>query len=575
MRNAEISNIFRNMANLLEIKGENPFRIRAYRKAADSIDATFRDLSTLSSEELLKIPGIGKDLSGKIKEYLAKGSIAAYEELKLEVPESLVRLFDVPGLGPKTISLLYNKYKIRDIDQLEEFARSHKLTSVPGIKDKTEQNIIKGIEMLKRYSSRYPIGKILPVANEMMAYLKDNSPVKKLSLAGSLRRWRETVKDIDIIATAADHAAVMKAFTQMPDVTRILVKGPTKSSVLLNGEIQVDIRVVAEESYGSAMAYFTGSAAHNVRLREIASKAGLKINEYGIFMEKGSKKIGGKKEEDIYNVLGLQFVPPELREDTGEIEAAASGSLPDLITPADIRGDLHLHSNWSDGTEELIKLASTAAGRGYEYIAITDHSKGLGVARGLNVERVLQQKRKIDAINKRLKGLRLLSGIEVNIKSDGSLDLDNSVLSQLDVVVASIHTGFRQSGEKLTQRIVAAMGNPYVSVIAHPTGRLIGEREPYELDIERMLETASETGTAIEINAYPMRLDLADSYVRAAKNRRVRMVINSDAHNSSQLEYISYGVSVARRGWLEKNDVLNSHGIKKLMNILKNKTKRI
>lgn len=574
MKNAEISIIFNNIADLLEIKGENPFRIRAYRKAAFAIDSLSKDVAGMTTEELQKIPGIGKDLSAKIEEFCRTGAVEAYEKLKTDTPESLIGLFAVPGLGPKTVSLLYNKFKIKDIDQLEQLAREHKLAGIPGIKEKTEANILKGIELRKRFSARHPIGRIMPLADEIIAHLAEQSPVNKISLAGSLRRWKESVQDIDIIATSKDHEAVMKTFAKMPAVTRVLMKGPTKSSVLLKEGIQVDIRVVSEDSYGAALAYFTGSKAHNIRLREIASKAGMKINEYGIFREKDDKKLGGKDEKDIYTVLGLQFVPPELREDTGEIEASASGSLPKLIALSDIKGDLHIHSNWSDGTEKLETLAETAKTRGYEYIAVTDHSRGLGVARGLDEERLLEQKQKIDAINKKLKGTKILSGVEVNIKSDGSLDCDEAVLRQLDIVVASVHSGFRQAGDKITKRMISAMENPYVSVIAHPTGRLIGEREAYELDMERVLEAAAKTGTAVEINAYPMRLDLSDSYVRAAKAKKVSLVISTDAHNSGQFDFMNYGVAVARRGWLEKKDVLNTMGAGKLFREMKRKGER-
>ncbi len=574
MKNAGISNIFNNIADLLEIKGENPFRIRAYRKAAFAIESLSKDVAGMTQEELQEIPGIGKDLSAKIEEFCRTGAVEAYENLKTDMPESLIDLFAVPGLGPKTVSLLYNKFKVKDIDQLEQLARGHKLAGIPGIKEKTEANILKGIELRKRFSTRHPIGRIMPLADEIIAHLAEQSPVNRISLAGSLRRWKESVQDIDIIATSKDPEAVMKTFAKMPAVTRVIMKGPTKSSVLLKEGIQVDIRVVSEDSYGAALAYFTGSKAHNIRLREIASKAGMKINEYGIFREKDDKKLGGKDEKDVYTVLGLQFVPPELREDTGEIEAAASGSLPELIALSDIKGDLHIHSNWSDGSEKLETLAETAKTKGYEYIAVTDHSKGLGVARGLDEKRLLEQKQKIDAINRKLKGTKILSGVEVNIKSDGSLDCDEAVLRQLDVVVASVHSGFRQAGDKITKRMISAMENPYVSVIAHPTGRLIGEREAYELDMEKVLEAAAKTGTAVEINAYPMRLDLSDSHVKAAKAKKVSLVISTDAHNSGQFEFMNYGVAVARRGWLEKEDVLNTLGAGRLFTAMKQKGRR-
>ena len=573
MKNLDISDIFNKMADLLEIKGENPFRIRAYRKAAFNIESLGKDVALLSKEELMKIPGIGGDLAGKIEEYVGTGRIESYEQLKGEVPESLVTLLSVPGLGPKTVSLLYSRYRVKDIEELEKLAREHKLLGLPGIREKTETNILKGIDMIRRSSSRYPIGKVLPIVKDILGYLSGRAPVERLDVAGSIRRWKETIGDIDILSTSGDPEAVMKAFTHIPDIKEVLMKGPTKSSVVLKEGLQVDIRVVDEDSYGAALAYFTGSKAHNIRLREIAVKAGLKLNEYGIFRERDNRKIGGRTEEEIYEILGLQFVPPELREDTGEVEAAAVRSLPALVELGDIKGDLHVHSNWSDGNIPLEDLAGIPLAKGYEYIAVTDHSKGLGVARGLNEERVVEQKKKIDSMNKKLRGFRLLSGIEINIKSDGSLDFDEEILKDFDIVVASVHSGFKQPGEQITKRILAAMKNPYVSIIAHPSGRLIGERDAYEVDMEEVLDGASKTGTALEINAYPLRLDLTEPYIRLAKAKDVPLAISTDSHNSGQFDNMVFGVSLARRGWLGKKNVLNTCGLKALLARLKNKRK--
>ena len=571
MKNQDISNIFNKMADLLEIRGENPFRIRAYRKAAFNIESLGKDVALLSKEELMKIPGIGGDLAGKIEEYILTGRIQAYEQLKREVPESLVTLLNVPGLGPKTVSLLYSRYHVKDIDELERLARGHELIKVPGIGDKTETSILKGIEMLRRVSSRHPIGKVLPIVNEILGYLSGHAPVGRLNVAGSIRRWKETVGDIDILSTSKDPGAVMGVFTRMPDVKEVLMKGPTKSSVVLEGGLQVDIRVVDEDSYGAALAYFTGSKAHNIRLREIAVKAGLKLNEYGLFREKDDRKIGGGTEEEIYEILKLQFVPPELREDTGEVEAAAARSLPQLIELKDIKGDLHVHSDWSDGNMKLEDLAAVPIGKGYRYIAVTDHSKGLGVARGLHEERVVEQKKRIDALNKKLRGFRLLAGIEINIKSDGGLDFDEEILKGFDIVVASVHSGFKQSKEQITKRILTAMKNPYVSVIGHPSGRLIGERDAYEVDMDAVLDAAAKTGTAIEVNAYPLRLDLPEPYIRPAKSKGVSLAISTDSHTSGQFDNMVFGVSLARRGWLEKKDVLNTLGLDKLLARIKKK----
>jgi len=572
MKNQEIAKIFNDIADILEIKGENPFRIRAYRRAAQNIEGLTKDVSEIPKEELMEVPGIGKDLAGKIEEYIKTGMMQAYEDLKKEVPEGLSQLLSVPSLGPKTAKLLFEKLNVRDIETLERFAREHRLISLPGIREKTEENILRGIEMLKRGKERQPLGRILPLANDILEHLKKRAPVKRLSIAGSIRRWKDTIKDIDILATSGNPKEVMKTFVHLPHVREILMQGPTKSSVVIQEGVQVDLRVVEEDSFGAALAYFTGSKAHNIRLREMAVRLGLKINEYGIFREKDDKKLGGKEEEDVYKILGLPYVPPELREDTGEIEAALARRLPKLVELKDIRGDFHVHSKWSDGSHDFEELVGEARKRGYEYIAITDHSKGLGIARGLTAERLMEEKKKIDALNKKLKDFRLLSGIEVDVRSGGQLDLSDEVLKKLDVVIASIHSGFKQSREQITKRLVSAMKNPYVSIIAHPTGRLIGERDSYDVDMEEFLKVAKETGKAIEINAYPLRLDLNDVYARMAKEKGIPLALGTDTHVINHFEYMSYGVSIARRGWLEKDDILNTLSYDSLRKVFKNKS---
>jgi len=569
MKNQEIAKIFNDIAELLEIQGENPFRIRAYRRAALNIESFAKNVTETPRDELMKIPGIGQDLAGKIEEYARTGRIQSYEDLKKEVPEGLGVLLSVPGLGPKTAKLLSDKLKVRNLDDLERLTRGHKLSGLPGIKEKTEENILKGIEMVKRGMERQPLGKVLPIANDILEHLKKKAPVNKISIAGSIRRWKDTIKDIDILATSDGPKAVMNTFVRLPHVKDILMQGPTKSSVIIHEGLQVDLRVVEEDSFGAALAYFTGSKAHNIRLREMAVKAGLKMNEYGIFREEDGKKIGGEKEEDAYRILGLPFIPPELREDTGEIEAALEGRLPNLVLSGDIKGDLHVHTKRSDGSHDFDELIEGAKKMGYEYIAITDHSKGLGIARGLSVERLLEEKKEIEAVNKKLKGFRLLAGVEVDIRSDGHMDFPDEILKQMDIVVASIHSGFRQSREQITKRIISAMKNPYVSVIAHPTGRLIGERDPYEVDMDEVITAARETTTALEINAYPLRLDLNDVHAKMAKGKGVKVVISTDTHVLSQYEYMTYGVSIARRGWLEKRDVLNTMSCNGLLKALK------
>ncbi len=569
MKNQEIARIFNEIADLLEIKGENPFRIRAYRRAAQNIEGLPKSVEETPKEELLKVPGIGQDLAGKIEEYLKTGRMQAHEELKHEIPEGLLALLSVPSLGPKTSKLLYEKLKIKGIDDLERLASEHKLAGLPGIKEKTEENILKGIEMLKRGKERQPLGKVLPIANDILEHLKKKAPVDRIDLAGSLRRWKDTIKDIDILATSDNPKEVMKVFVHLPHVKDVLMQGTTKSTVIIHEDLQVDLRVVEKESYGAAMAYFTGSKEHNIRLREMAMKKGLKINEYGIFREKDNKKVGGEKEEDVYRTLGLPYIPPELREDQGEIEAAQEGKLPKLVALNDIKGDLHVHSKWSDGSHTFDQLVDAARGYGYSYIAITDHSKGLGIARGLTGERLLEQKKEIDAINKKLKGFRIIHGVEVDIRSDGGLDISDDVLKELDIVVASIHSGFKQPKKQLTYRMVSAMKNPYVSIIAHPTGRLIGERDAYDVDMDEIFAIAKKTGTAIEINAYPLRLDINDTYAKRAKGMGIPIVIATDTHVTNQFDYMRYGISIARRGWLEKDDVLNTLAVDKLLKRLK------
>jgi DNA polymerase (family 10) len=569
MKNQEIVKIFNDIADLLEIKGENPFRIRAYRRAALNIESLSTDIASTPKDELMEIPGIGQDLAGKILEYIQTGKMQAYEDLKKEVPEGLSGLLSVPSLGPKTAKLFFEKLQVKDLDDLARLAREHKLIGLPGIKEKTEENIIKGIEMLKRGMERQPLGKVLPVAKDVVGYLETHAPVDQIKIAGSIRRWKDTIKDIDILATSRDPKAVMNAFVHLPHVQDILMHGPTKSSVIIHEGLQVDLRVVEEDSFGAALAYFTGSKAHNIRLREMAVKAGLKINEYGIFREKDDKKLGGKREEDVYRILSLPFIAPELREDLGEIEAAIEGRLPRLIDSSDIRGDLHVHTRRSDGSHDFDELIREAKKRGYAYIAITDHSKGLGIARGLNEERLLEEKAEIEALNKKLKGFRLLAGVEVDIRSDGRMDFTDEILRQMDIVVASIHSGFRQSREQITRRLTSAMRNPCVSIIAHPTGRLIGERDPYDVDMHEVLKVAKETGTAIEINAYPLRLDLNDAYAKMAKEMGIRLAISTDTHITNQFDFMEYGVAIARRGWLEKRDVLNALDYHSLLKALK------
>ncbi len=558
MKNQQIAKIFSEISELLELKGENVFRIRAYRRAAQNMDGLSKDVSTLSQEELESIPGIGKDLAGKIHEFLETGKIAKHEELKREIPGGVLQLLTVPGLGPKKAKMLFEQLKVKSVDGLEAAIRKGKLAGLPGIQKKTEENILKGIELIKKGAERLPLGRALPLAEDIVRRIKDTTPVDNIEVAGSIRRRKDTVKDIDILTTSKQPEAVMDAFVKLPHVTRVLMHGPTKSSVITEEGIQVDLRVVDADSFGAALLYFTGSKQHNIKLREMAVRAGLKISEYGVFKEPGEKRIGGKKEEDVYQALKLPFIPPELREDTGEIEAALAGKLPDLVTLDDIKGDLHVHSNWSDGSHDLDTLVQAAKKKGYSYIAITDHTKGLGVARGLDEKRLAEEIKLIDEANKKLSGFRVLKGTEIDIRSDGRLDLPDDALAGLDIVVASIHSGFKQTQSRITERLISAVRNPCVSVIAHPTGRLIGERDAYAVDMEAVLKEAAKYGVAMEINAYPLRLDLNDLHAKMAKELGVPLVISTDTHITSQFDFMTYGVSIARRGWVEKKDVLNT-----------------
>ncbi len=569
MKNQQIAKIFNEIAELLELKGENVFRIRAYRRAAQNLDGLSKDVSTLTDEDLAAIPGIGKDLIGKIHEYLDKGVVAKHEELKKDIPAGVLDLLRIPGLGPKKAKQFYDTLKIKSVDELEAAIKSGRLDGLPGIQKRTEENILKGIELIKRGTERTPLGRVLPLAEDIVRRVKDGAPVNRIEVAGSIRRMKETVKDIDILTTSNKPADVMDVFVRLPHVNRVLMQGPTKSSIITDEGIQVDLRVVEEDSFGAALQYFTGSKQHNIKLREMAVRKGLKINEYGVFRVPGDKKIGGKLEDDVYKALKLPWIPPELREDQGEIDAALLGKLPDLVALEDIKGDLHVHTNWSDGSHDLDTVVAAAKKKEYAYIAITDHTKGLGVAHGLDERRLADQIDLIDDANRRYAGFKILKGTEIDIRSDGRLDLADEALAGLDIVVASIHSGFKQTGEQITKRILSAIRNPYVSLIAHPTGRLIGERDAYAVDIEAILKEAAKYGVAMEVNAYPLRLDLNDMHIKLAKQYGVPLVISTDMHVTSQLDFMSYGVAVARRGWAESKDVLNALPYGQLMKRLK------
>lgn len=566
MKNFEVAAIFNEIADLLEIKNENPFRIRAYRKAAQNIESLTQDVEEIAKiGTLQEIPGIGKDLAAKIQEIIATGKSKFHEKLKRQIPRIILEMMSIPSIGPKTAKLLYDKFKIKSIDRLEKLARSHKICGLPGIKEKTEENILRGIELFKKGKERMSLGVALPIATEIINKLKLLPEVKKINYAGSLRRMKETIRDIDILVTSTKPKRIMETFVSLPRARQILAHGETKSSILLKDGIQVDVRVVEPECFGAALLYFTGSKAHNIHLRRLANEMGYKISEYGIFKEKAEKKIAGKEEDDIYKILGLAYIPPELREDLGEIEIARKGKLPNLVEPNDILGDFHVHSKWSDGAHSFEELADAARRKGYQYIAITDHTKSLLVAGGLNESKLKREMKEIRKINKKLRGITLLASTEVDILFDGKLDISDEVLAELDIVVAAVHSGFKQGKEQLTKRIINAMKNRYVHIIAHPTGRLIGTRDAYELDFEEIFKVAKDTNTAIEINAFPQRLDLNDINSKRAKELGVALAIGTDAHTIDQMDNMLLGVSVARRGWLEKKNLLNTLPLKTLL----------
>jgi DNA polymerase (family 10) len=565
VKNLEIARAFDLIADLLELKGENPFRIRAYRRAAQNLEGLTEDVETLAAQERLEeIPGIGPDLAGKIAEYLGTGRIDALESLRREVPAGLADLMGVPGVGPKTAKLLHDRLKVTDLGQLETLARAGKLRGLPGIQAKTEQNLLKGIALVRRGQARMPLGRALPLAEEIAHALARVRGVKRVEPAGSVRRRKETVGDLDILVTSTDPARVMDAFVRLPQVADVLERGPTKASVRHREGIQVDLRVVEPATFGAALQYFTGSKQHNIRIREMAVKKRLKISEYGVFREPGGRRIAGATEEEVYAAVGLPWIPPELREDSGEIEAAQSRRLPALVELDDIRGDLHCHTNATDGHHTVEALVAAARERGYAYVLVSDHSRSTRIAGGLTAEEALAHVEKIRAVGRKQRGIAVLAGSECDILPDGSLDYPDEVLAQMDLVVVAVHSRFKQPRAEMTRRICRALENPYVNILAHPTGRLIGEREPYDVDLEQVFAAARRHGKALEINCYPERLDLNDVHARRARELGVLLAINTDTHALDQLDTMRLGVATARRAWVEPAEVINTWPVGKL-----------
>ena len=575
MNNRQVADILYDIADMLEIKGEIIYKSIAYRRAADNILNLGRDINDVWRDGgLREIPGVGEALAKKLDELLGTGRLGYYEGLKEEIPPGVVAMLAIPDVGPKTAKLLYEGLALMSVADVERAAREGKLRNLPGLGVKSEANILAGIEALHRRSDRIPLGTAWPVAREILGALRTGcTALRQATVAGSLRRMKATIGDVDLLVASDEPGAVMDCFVNLPMVEEVALRGSTKTSVILQNGLQVDLRVLEPARYGSLLQYFTGSQAHNVALRELSLDQGLSLSEYGF--KRDGEEILCSDEEIVYGTLGLPWIPPELRENRGEIEAARHGKLPKLIEMSDIKGDLHVHTNWSDGVGSIAEMAEAARARGYQYAVISDHTQSLGVAGGLTPERLRKQRAEINRLNEQFGDFRLLQGAEVEIKADGSLDFPDEVLSELDVVVASIHSGLRQERERITSRLISAMRNPHVDVIGHPLGRILGQREASAVDMDTVLKVAVETGTILEVNAIPDRLDLDDAHIRRAVGMGVRLAVDSDAHNAAGLAAMEYGVAIARRGWAEAKDVANSLSLNKLLQLIHIKQRSI
>lgn len=574
IHNQEIAEIFEEMANLLEIDNANPFRVRAYRTAALFIGNYSHRLDKMVSnkEDLTQLPGIGDDLAKKITTIVKTGQLPALKQLEKRIPKSVIAMLKLKGLGPKRVKILYKNLHIHNLADLLQAGKNHKIRELPGFSEKSESAIVAELEKNTGAEQRYKYADVQAIAEELIDYLKQHHATEQAVIAGSYRRKKDTIGDIDILVTAKQGARVMDHFVKFSKVATILSKGKTRSTIQLTSGLQVDLRVVPAISYGAALLYFTGSKAHNIALRKIALSRHLKINEYGVF--RNEKRIAGKTEQEMYRSIDLPYIEPELREDRGEIRAAQQGQLPTLITLADIRGDLHCHTTATDGRDSIEDMAKAAASLGYVYIAITDHTKHLSVVHGQDSQQVLKQITAIEKCNEKLQKnnykIRILKSAEVDILEDGRLDLPDKVLKQLDLTVCSIHFKFNLSNRKQTARIIRAMHNPYFTILGHPSGRLLNQREAYDINFERVFTTAKELGRFLEINAQPERLDLNDEYCRLAKDMQIKLVISTDAHSADQLNLMPYGINQARRGWIEAKDVLNTYSLTKLLQHIRN-----
>ena len=568
IHNSDVEAIFNRVADLLEIEGANPFRVRAYRNAARTIGGLSRSVADMvqASEDLSELPGIGEDLAGKIDEIVKTGGLEQLQEIEDRTPPGLAELLQVSGLGPKRVQTLREELDVTSLEELERAAQEGRIRQLYGFGKKIETGILEDLERVREGEARTLWMVAEQVAEPLTDYLRAGEGVSQVVVAGSYRRRKETVGDLDILVTADDAVGAIERFVGYEDVVEVVSQGETRSTVILRSGLQVDLRVVAPESFGAALLYFTGSKPHNIHLRRMAMDRGLKINEYGVF--EGQERISGREEQEIYALFDLPLIPPELREDRGEIKAAQDDALPQLVTLDDMRGDLQMHTQSSDGHATLEEMAHAAQDLGYEYIAITDHSAYIAVTQGLDAEGLAEQTDAIDWLNEELEGLVLLKSIEVDILEDGSLDLPDDSLKRLDLTICSVHSKFDLSRAKQTERIIRAMDNPYFCILAHPTGRRIGARAPYDVDMERIMEAALERGCFLEINAYPDRLDLNDVYAKMAKDMGLKLAISTDAHRTDELRYMRYGVGQARRGWLEARDVLNTYALSDLRALL-------
>lgn len=569
VHNADIAAVFDEIADLLEIESANPFRVRAYRNAARTLRDLNQDVAAMIAhgQDVTELPGIGEDLASKIEEIVQTGTAAMLEEHRKKVPATLTNLLKIPGLGPKRVQTLYHKLGIRTLDDLRNAAQDGRVKALQGFGAKTEQHILDQLKARTSEAKRFKLAIATQYAEALIAYLRASPEVEQIVVAGSYRRAKETIGDLDLLVTARSGRPVVERFVSYPEVEEVLAHGTTKASVRLSCRLQVDLRVVPEMSYGAALQYFTGSKEHSVLLRQLAQRQGLKLNEYGLF--KGEQSVAGATEESVYAAVGLPWIPPELRENRGEFEAARAGCLPRLVELADLKGDLHAHTKATDGRNSMKEMVEAARKRGFEYLAITDHSRCLAMAHGLDPKRLFEQLEEIDRLNEASPGLTILKGIEVDILEDGSLDLPDENLGRLDLVVGAVHSHFRLSREKQTERILRAMDRPHFTILAHPSGRLIDEREPYEVDMPRLIRHARERGCVLEVNAQPVRLDLTDTDCQLAKDEGVLVSINSDAHSVLDFENLRYGIGQARRGWLEKGNVLNARSLQSLRPLLK------